>query len=80
MENQLNRKLVKGESIHHIDSNKTNNEITNLFLYTNEQDHKNIHKSLESIGVELLKKGLVYFDRNTMTYNFGNELKNLYKL
>lgn len=70
MENHLNRKLKKGESIHHIDVDKQNNNINNLCIYTNEQDHKNMHKSLEKIGVDLLKLGLVKFENGKYTLLF----------
>ena len=32
MEQHLGRKLTRGETVHHVDGNKTNNEITNLEL------------------------------------------------
>jgi len=74
MENHLKRKLIKGEKIHHIDVNKQNNDIANLCLYINEQDHKNMHKSLEKIGIDLLKLGLVKFENGEYKMVF-NPLK-----
>ena len=75
MEKFLKRKLKKGESIHHIDVDKQNNDITNLILYTDEQEHKRMHKSLEKIGIDLLKLGMVKFDREkkeyVMTFNLS---------
>jgi len=38
----LQRDLKKNEIIHHIDLNKTNNKISNLFL-TNEREHRLLH-------------------------------------
>ncbi len=39
MEKHLRRKLKKGEVVHHIDENKTNNNISNLRLYKSHSEH-----------------------------------------
>jgi hypothetical protein len=48
MEKHIGRYLRKGEVVHHIDQNKSNNDISNLLLMTNEE-HAHLHA--------LLKKG-----------------------
>ena len=77
MEKYLSRKLKKNENIHHIDVNKQNNDINNLIIYTDEQDHKNMHKSLEKIGIDLLKLGLVIFDKKTRQYKINFDVSKL---
>lgn len=42
MENELGRKLVKGEVVHHIDGDKLNNDIKNLKLMSS-SDHTKLH-------------------------------------
>ena len=45
MEKHLSRPLSKIEQVHHLDGNKTNNDIANLFLCTNGSEHiKLFHK------------------------------------
>lgn len=43
MEQYLGRKLLPEEHVHHIDGNKTNNDITNLFLFKNNHIHLLYH-------------------------------------
>lgn len=52
----------KGEQVHHIDGNKINNDFNNLLL-VNVDEHSKIHKEYEQVFVELLKLGLVKFDK-----------------
>lgn len=67
MEKEVGRFLEKHEIVHHIDKNKQNNSIENLYLCTGKdnkessQMHNAAHESLEQIAVELYKVGLVYF-------------------
>lgn len=42
MEKHIGRYLKKGEVVHHIDGNKSNNDINNLLLLTN-SDHAKLH-------------------------------------
>ena len=67
MENHLNRKLNKGEVVHHIDGDKTNNQIDNLDLCT-VQEHNACHGASEGLVFELYKRGLVGYDRQTKRY------------
>lgn len=79
-EEKVNRKLEKHEVIHHIDHDKLNNSPDNLFI-CNGSGHMLAHKSLEAIGLDLFKLGLIYFDENDgkyyITENFRKVLENL---
>lgn len=67
MECHLKRGLVKGEIVHHIDGDKTNNKIENLFL-TFPAEHNKLHAESESIIFKLVKMGIVQFNRKTARY------------
>lgn len=47
MEQYLGRKLVNNETVHHIDFDKLNNDITNLYLFDNNQYHILYHYFIE---------------------------------
>lgn len=74
MEEYLNRKLNKGEIIHHIDLNKTNNCLSNLYL-TDSASHRHSHWSLQLKGKELIQKGLILFNRENGEYFFSDKMK-----
>lgn len=60
MEKHLGRELNKYEVIHHIDGNKLNNNIDNLFL-TNASEHRKLHRDLEYIALKLYNSGKIIF-------------------
>lgn len=76
MEQHLGRKLTRGEVVHHIDGDKTNNKMDNLWL-TTQGGHRTAHLSLQGIGYLLLRAGLVTFDQSTGTYNPTDQLRGL---
>lgn len=67
MEMHLKRRLEKGEVVHHIDGDKKNNNIDNLYLTTIEE-HNKLHAESESILFELYKQGIVIFDKAAGRY------------
>ena len=67
MENFLGRRLEKNEVVHHIDGDKTNNNINNLDLCTI-NEHNNCHAKAELIVFELFKKGFVEYDKVNKKY------------
>ena len=59
MEKRLNRYLKKGEVVHHIDSDKKNNNPINLHLFSNESEHQKYHCFLtERVLVNFLRSQL----------------------
>ncbi len=77
MEQHVGRELktIKngdGESVHHIDGDKLNNNINNLVLCTGSQDHRNLHANLEKIAYELVKNGNIGFNHKDRTYYIRN--------
>jgi hypothetical protein len=67
MQEHIDRPLKKGEVVHHIDGDKSNNNISNLDLCT-VQGHNNCHAKIEKIVFELYKKGVVRYDRINKFY------------
>lgn len=53
--------IPKNRPIHHIDFDRTNNDPANLHLCKDNQEHKNLHVSLEMIARELCKRGIIKF-------------------
>lgn len=72
MECHLKRGLKSGEIVHHIDGDKANNNIENLFL-TTVNEHNKLHAESESIVFELVKCGIVVFDKETARYKLLKE-------
>lgn len=76
-EKRLGRKLNKKEIVHHIDGNKLNNEESNLHICYDHTEHRLSHTSLQDIGYELYKKGLLNFDTKTGKYVANVKLREL---
>lgn len=73
IEQYIGRKLKKGEVVHHIDGNKLNNNLSNLFLCSGHTEHRVAHTSLESVGIELYKIGAITFNTDTGQYELSKE-------
>jgi len=57
VENFIGRVLTNEEKIHHIDSNKENNKISNLMVFPNQNEHKKFENQVRQFGwTEPLKK------------------------
>jgi len=66
-ESYMGRQLKRGEVIHHIDFNKLNNDINNLYLCASMYEHMKINRNLEKLGYVFLNK-FIWFDRENKKY------------
>ena len=67
MEQHLGRKLLPSEHIHHIDMDKLNNNISNLWLCS-QNNHLKSHHSINPLIKKLIKKGILKFNLETGIY------------
>jgi hypothetical protein len=74
MQEYLGRKLTDDEVVHHIDGDKLNNDIENLYL-TDKSKHAIAHDSAEKLCLELYKKGFVDFNKETGQYQLSVDKK-----
>jgi hypothetical protein len=65
---KLNRKLQKGEIVHHIDGDKRNNKLDNLCVLNDKKEHQSVHHQLEVIAMELVRKGVIKFNEEYKNY------------
>ncbi len=72
MERFLGRKLSKAEQVHHIDGDKRNNDLYNLYLTDNASKHSKIHSQLERVAFQAVGEGLIYFDNSIGEYKLTN--------
>lgn len=68
-ESIIGRKLERGEIVHHIDLDKRNNSKSNLHICHNRREHNRCHYSLEQVGAELLRKGIIRFENGEYHIN-----------
>lgn len=74
MENHLGRYLKKEEVIHHIDENRTNNNIENLYLCKNISNHQKVHSSFYKLMPILLKLKIIIFKNGEYMLNKKGDL------
>lgn len=61
MEQDIGRRLRPTESVHHIDLDKSNNNMGNLFLCSPNAQHNALHASLSRTLKSLLAAGAIRF-------------------
>jgi len=61
VEKELGRELKTSEQVHHIDMDKQNNIVGNLYLYKNGSGHMKGHHSLEKMVSSLIEEGIIGF-------------------
>ena len=59
VEQFLRRKLTKAERVHHINFDRTDNRIENLYLFPNQSEHQKYHHLYRKKKVGLLKSNLI---------------------
>jgi len=57
----------RGRHAHHIDMDRSNNALGNIILLSSETHHE-LHKDLHRCLRQCIKKGIISFNRNTLTY------------
>ena len=62
LEKELERYIDKSEPIHHINFDRQNNNLDNLYLCKNSSKHQEIHNSLNTIAIELIKTNIIGFE------------------
>lgn len=67
MQEHLGRQLIAGETVHHIDMNKLNNTLNNLYLFNSQAEHQKCHISMEKCGFSLLGEK-IWFDWEKKEY------------
>lgn len=68
VEDNIGRPLRPCEIVHHIDCDKDNNSIDNLYVCSSISEHRAIHHQLNALAGELLRRGWVRFDSTEGVY------------
>ena len=68
IEQEVGRRLLRTEHVHHINGDKQDNRIGNLHLFPDAGGHMACHRSLEAVIAVLLDRGIVEFNRNKGRY------------
>lgn len=62
VEEGIGRKLEKNEIVHHINGNKLDNRLENLWVFNSISLHRQSHGSLEDVAMILVSQGVIVFD------------------
>lgn len=68
MGDHLGRRLTDSERVHHIDFDKRNNRIRNLYLCESDAEHRRIHSSATRLLTRVFYGGRLMFDRKQGLY------------
>lgn len=71
VEKDIGRRLIRGEIVHHIDGDRLNNLLTNLWL-SDHAGHRDAHQSLQLLGYAMVKAGLLSFDKANGKYQVAD--------
>ena len=81
VEESIGRKLQGCETVHHINLNKLDNRIENLFLFSSPNEHIKCHWSLDKLTgkdelsqIDALRTGKVIFYRNEGVYKLSSQI------
>lgn len=67
IEKFLGRSLEKGEVVHHINMDKSNDDPFNLYVCKDNKEHKLLHWQMEKLIKDFLSKGLIKFNNGIYT-------------
>jgi hypothetical protein len=76
VEKYLGRVLDKSELVHHINGDKTDNRLENLYLCQSMSHHKTLHQQLEQVSMQLVKLNLIEFDNEAGSYRIAAHISN----
>lgn len=68
-EAKYGREISKTEKVHHINGDKLDNRMENLYVCTDKSHHSRVHGSLEKVAFALIKKGIIKFDESNGVYH-----------
>lgn len=68
IEQLLGRKLTKQERVHHIDGDKSNDDIENLYYCESVGVHTKIHDQLEKLAMKMVQEKIIKFDKEQGVY------------
>lgn len=57
-----------GEVVHHIDGDRANNAVENLAVLASAAEHRKAHASLQRLAYQLIRLGVIGYDRESNTY------------
>jgi len=58
----LGRALLKGEVVHHINGDRIDNRIENLYLFSSRSEHMKAHTNLNKLAKDLLNLKVIKFE------------------
>jgi len=67
------------EVVHHIDGDKLNNTLQNLVVLT-KSHHRDAHHSLEFLAYELIKVGLITYNKDNNLYSMSSSMTKIIEL
>ena len=71
----IGRPLLSKEIVHHLDGDKSNDDINNLWLCKDNTEHQMLHDELEKLAFELYRLGYIKFDKEIGHYYLDMETR-----
>lgn len=75
IEKVIGRPLLSKEIVHHLDGDKSNDDINNLWLCKDNTEHQMLHDELEKLAFELYRLGYIKFDKEIGHYYLDMETR-----
>lgn len=69
----LGRDLLPSEHVHYVDGDKLNSTPDNLYVCSG-AEHESLHKQLNQLALDLVKRGLVWFNSSACKYELSADL------